>query len=115
MALTLQQRANIIKSSPLNNAVTFFEKCDASLKNIAGKIIKGTQSIAALPEYVASGVTDAQVMKWCTFILDGDGMSKRMMSSVVSDPGIEPGGIDSTDATIDAATVWCVCRYASLL
>lgn len=115
MALTLQQRANIIKSSPLDNAVTFFEKCDASFKNIAGKIVKGVQSIPALPEYAASGVTNDQVFKWCTFILDGDGMSRRTMSSLVSDPGIEPQGINSTDAVIDAAAIWCVCRYAALL
>lgn len=117
MSITLSQRMEAIKSD------WFRRRMDASIKYHAGRIIKNIQPIAALPDYAASGVTDAQVVTWATRTQDGDGMAIRMLASFLDDVAMDaifadlmnPAlSSDAHDATVNGITIYSIVWYALL-
>jgi hypothetical protein len=115
VAFTLQQTANILKGTNLNQSVSFNEKIDASLKLFAGKIKKGDLIVSTLPQYTQFNPSDSQINEWCNRILDSSAMASRMMPSIISDPGLESDDINSSDLVINAACQWNIIAYSAKL
>lgn len=109
MALTLQQRVDIAGDA------AFVAKVDACLKLKAGLLRKGDLVKEGLPMWGTFSPSDSQVNEWCNRISDQtiSGMTWRMLSSIISDPGIETLGASSLDPEIDAAVLWNILPYAA--
>jgi hypothetical protein len=110
---TLQQRVNVAKGVAIDTPVEFHEKIDACLKNLSGKFIKGDLVAAAIPMIDVFNPSFQQLTTWALRVLDGNGMSYRMTSSIISDPAFEAQNINSSDAIIEAGCMWSIAAYAA--
>lgn len=117
MALTLQERINLVKGVDLaqigTTPVQPSEKIDASLKRIAGEIVMGTLLKASLPNVATFNPSDAQIKEWCMRVLDGAGMPARMSAAVISHAQWDTDGAAIADAAIRNTCLNCIAAFAA--
>lgn len=112
-ALTLQQRVNLSKSTPLTDAVTFKEKCSQQIQKTAQDILNGGLLITDAV-FTGHPVTQAQANEWALRALRGamDGF----MLPMIMDANILPADPNTaTDAQIRNATNNSLWPYIQLI
>ena len=117
MALTLQERANLTKGLPsaviASTAVTPIEKIDAQLKKIAGEFLQGELLRSNIPNIDSFNPSNTQMVDWCNRVLDGIGMTNRMVPSVIGYAAWDTEGTDPSDASIRNTCLNCVAAFAA--
>lgn len=113
MALTLQQRANLVKGTPLTDEVTFIEKVTQQLRKTAQDMLNGGLLITHAC-FTGHPVTQMQANEWALRALRGS--MDQMMIPMVLDAAIIPADPnEATDAQIKVATQNSLWPYIQLI
>jgi hypothetical protein len=96
MALTLQQRVNLVKGAPLTDAVTFIEKCQQQIRRSAQDILHGDLLITN-SVFTGHIITQNQANEWALRALRGN-MDQIMTPMIMDSPRIPADPANTTDA-----------------
>jgi hypothetical protein len=110
MALSYSDKANIEKGVATGTAVTLQETIAAAIRDIGGAILKGTLTLAAVPNN--TGITQAGLNE-CGLRMSRGGLAAEIMPMALADAAITNGS--PTDANIQGAVTYAIWPIALLI
>jgi hypothetical protein len=113
MALTLQQRVNLSKGTPLTDEVTFTEKCSQEIKKIAQDLLNGGILISDAC-FDGHPVTQNQVYEWSLRALRGS-MDQMMVPMIMDATQMPADPNNATDLQFRNATKASLWPYITLI
>ena len=112
MALTFSDKANIEKGVTIGTAVTLQEQIGACIRDVGGRILKGSFTLATIPNATSLGVSQ-DALNECGLRMSRGNLQQELMPHVLADSNVTNG--TPSDSVIENAVTWAVAWIAILI